>query len=108
MGAVKHAIEHGAVFELGNGPAIGEGDGSLKPGAMVRVLDVVERGTPGVGRSEDPQVIVAHRYYGLPTRAADGQYAYLEHVRVLAIPIPSFARRFTPSVQDTTPEKPVT
>jgi hypothetical protein len=108
MAADKRAtIAPGMVFELEDGPGIGEGEHSIQPGALVSVLDVVERGTPGVGRSESEQVIVVYRYYGLPTRDADGEYVYLEHARCLAIPIRTFSERFAPSEKDPTPRKPV-
>lgn len=110
MGAVdkSYPVVPGAVFELADGRRIGEGDDALGPGAVVTVLDVVERGTPGVGRSEAEQVIVLHRYFGLPTRAADGEFVYLEHSRCIAVPVAAFAKLFQQSKKDPTPRKPVT
>lgn len=108
MGAVEQVIEPGTVFELVDGPGIGEGEHAVAPGAVVTVLEVVERGTPGVGRSEDEQVIVLYRYYGLPTRTPEGGFVYLEHARCLAVPVKQFSARFAASERDPSPRKPVT
>lgn len=99
-------IEAGTVYELSDGPSFGEGEGSLMPGALVTIQDVVERGTPGVGRSDGRQVIVLHRWYGLPTRMADGSFEYLEHLRAISVPIRVFTQRFARSDKDPSPTKP--
>lgn len=95
-----------AAYELVDGVALGEGDGALHPGSVVTVLDVVDRGTPGVGRSAGSQVLALHRFYALPTRTADGGYVYLEHARVLAIDLNTFTECFAATTRDPAPVKP--
>lgn len=99
-------VEPGAVYELTGDMPFGEYNHPLPSGALVTVIDVVDQGTPGVGRSEAETVIASHRYYDMPTRAPSGQWVYLEHVRHLAIAMWLFQERFVVSDKDPTPQRP--
>jgi hypothetical protein len=99
-------VETGAVYELTGDLPFGGDDFALPSGALVTVLDVVDQGTPGVGRSETDTVIASYRYYDVPTRTAEGEWVYLEHIRHLAFAMFLFQERFAPSDKDPTPVAP--
>lgn len=98
--------EPGAVYELTGDMPLGEGEFTVPSGALVTVIDVVDQGTPGVGQSPAEVVIASYRYYDLPTRDAEGEFHYLEHVRHLAIAMALFTERFAPSDKDPAPPEP--
>lgn len=103
---MSESIESGAVYELTGDLPFGEGEFTLPTGALVTVIDVVDQGTPGVGRSEAETVIASYRYYDMPTRDADGEWHYLEHIRHLAFTMALFLERFALTDKDPTPTPP--
>lgn len=105
MGAIS-SIEPGTAYELTGDLPFGEGEHALPSGAVVVLVDILERGTPGVGRTDADAVVVSYRYYDVPTRTAEGEWVYLEHVRHLALSMPVFMERFAPTGRDPAPTKP--
>jgi len=87
--------EIGARYALAVDAALGEGEGSLAPGAVVQVVRIAPPGTPGVGRAGHDTVIAEHVY---ETAGVDelGAAVRISHVRYLALAAPVFAARFTP------------
>lgn len=105
MAAIS-SVEPGTAYELTGDLPFGEGDFALPSGAVVELIELLERGTPGVGRTDADAVIVSYRYYDMPTRTPDGEWAYLEHIRHLALAMPLFMERFAPTRKSPVPVKP--
>lgn len=84
--------EIGAYYALAKDAALGVGEGSLAPGAVVKVVRIAAPGEPGVGHSGHETVIAEHVYDVAGVR--DGTAVRVSHVRYVSLPAPDFDAKF--------------